>query len=357
MGKKLILWTLVAFLLVVTADLIGTKYHIVNVVPLMVTTFVVLMVITRLIFDLEYQQTPWNRILFPYVVSTIVCLTFLFSIFQILPLIYQIFPSTNVANDDIEQVLRNYEQRISDVRDLNISLGNRIAELDGDPTNIITIGPLDLLSISERDSTLRDELAVRNEESVGATAISIEKEDGDFVRGKVVFATEPKKNGTFFGRYSRDNDQWEVYLNEANDGLPCEGGDLEIEIPKSMLEGCEKYKSDGDIRVGDDWKLTSGNPHQNCSQVEYSGEVKVKSWLEWRTNYVEKSWLLAVAKDDSPKLLLGGSQRPYFNVQNLSEKLRTELMNASVDYPVTVIVKKISYYCEGRPSVEIEREK
>lgn len=357
MGKKCFLWVVVALLVAVGADLLCTQYHLEDPVPVMVGELIMLFVITRLIFDFEYSQASWNQTFFLYAVNAVVCLTFLFSAYQIISSIRPTIPDPNTKLDDTQQILKNYERRLSDARNLNVSLNNKLTELDGNSSDdsIIMVGPTDFLVISERDKKLREELAVRNLETIAATAISIEKEDGDFVRGRVVFATEPKKNGIFFGYYSREKNVWEVFINEGNDGLRCEGyPDWDVEIPKSMFEDCESYKDKGDISVASDWKLTAGNPNQDCSSVEYSGKEEVDAWLEWRTNYVEKTWLLAIAENDRPKLLLNWPWKPYFNITDLSGELRSKLMTASEKNPVKVTVRKISHYCEGQPSLGIE---
>ena len=358
MGKKVFLWVLTGASFSIALGALCDQYEVLlDPFAGLAVTFVALMVVTRLIFDGEYQQASVKDTIFYYVVNAIVSATFLFSMVYILGSLVPEWATIERARDPQNYLFESYQQRLADARDEIVELNGRLTELQGEAVrdDIVEVGPLDLLTVSDREQTLREELAMKNGETVAATALVIDDEDGDFVRGRVAFATGLKKNGIFFGHFSRSSNQWEIFHNEVNDGLRCDGyKGSEIEIPKSMLEGCEDYAVDGDMRAADGWKLVGGDPQQNCSKAVYSGEVEVRAWLEWRTNYVEKDWVLAVADEDRPKLLLGWPWKPYFSVPDISDDLRVKLMAASSDNPLTVTVKKMSYYCEGQPWLDIE---
>lgn len=359
MGKKILLWVLAVTGLVVTFGSIFDELKTDNILYEVLFVFVIILLVTRLVFDDAYHGASFRRAFFLYTINAIVSATFfislLFALSAIMPKLSALERERNPDNSLFQQ----YQERLSDLRGESSELQRRLeeealakafekewAEQEKQPD-----GPV----VSERERKLLLELAETNAESLAGTAIVIEKEEGDFLRGRVVFAAEPRKNGIFFARQTKDSGKWELFQNQMNDGLDCDGYDgSEIKVPKSMLTDCIKYERDGKIRAAEGWKLIDGDPDQNCSKVTYSGEIEVDAWFEWRNSYVEKTWMLAVADDDRPKLLLGWPWKPYFSVSGLSEKLQVKLMAATPENPVKVTVKKIHHYCEGAPSLDIE---
>lgn len=359
MGKKILLWVIAVTALILAWSSIFDELKTDNMPREVLIVFVTILLVTRLIFDDAYRGSSFRHTIFLYTINAIVSATFFISLLFVLNAVTPKLSALERERNPDYSLFQQYQERLADLRGESIELQRRLEEEarakafeeEWAENQKQSDGPM----LLERDKTLLVELAEINVEPLASTAIVINKEEGDFLRGRVVFATEPKKNSIFFARQRKDSGQWEIFHNQMNDGLDCDGYEGSgIEIPKSMLGDCIEYERDGKIRATEDWKLTSGDPDQNCSEVTYSGEVEVDAWLEWRNSYVQKDWMLAVADYDRPRLLLGWPWKPYFSVSGISDKLRAKLMAASPDKPVKVIVKKIHYYCEGAPSLDIE---
>ncbi|MFZ2226073.1 MAG: hypothetical protein WA064_02695 [Candidatus Moraniibacteriota bacterium] len=108
-----------------------------------------------------------------------------------------------------------------------------------------------------------------------------------------------------------------------------------------------------------DWKLVSGNPKQDCSQLQYSGNVKVHGWYVWDTGYVEKEWMLKIADSDTgkfPKVFLNADVHTInskVRLRDASPELEKELKSATKDNPKEITLKGYYLYCEGSPSVSV----
>lgn len=358
MGKKMLLWVIFAFSFVVTIGTLFSEWGVGPVEGLAAFT-VLMMFVTRLIFDENFSRADLRKGFFYYVVSLVVTLVVTIAAAFFIEALYSKISLFVVKDDPNTSIFQEYQKRLADIRGESAELQKKLEEearakaFEQEFTE--KEKQPDELTVSEQEKTLLLELSRTNVEPLASTAIVIEKEDGDFARGRVVFAAEPKKNGIFFARQKKDSGKWEIFQNQMNDGLDCDGYEgSEIEIPKSMLGDCIKYEKDGKTRAADGWKLTNGDPDQDCSAVEYSGEVEVDAWFEWRNSYVEKTWMLAIADTDRSKLLLGWPWKPYFSVSDISDKLRTKLMGASPEKPAKITVKKIHHYCEGAPWLDIE---
>ncbi len=359
MGKKILLWVLSVTALIIAFGSVFDELKTDDVSYEVLIVFVTIIFMTRLVFDDAYQGVSFRRTFFLYTINAIVSAVFFIAIlFTLSATLPKLSALEREQNSDY-LLFQQYQERLADLRGESTELQKKLDEemranaFEQEWSE--NQKQSDELMVSERERDLLQELAQTNREPLAGTAIMIKQEDSDFLRGRVVFAVEPKKNGIFFAQQRKDSGKWEIFLNQANDGLNCDGYEgSEIEIPKSMLEDCIKYERDGKIRATDGWKLTSGDPNQDCSAVEYSGEVEVDAWFEWRNSYVEKEWMLAVADNDRPKLLLGWPWKPYFTVSDISDKLRAKLMAASPEKPAKVTVKKMHYYCEGAPWLDIE---
>ncbi|TXH07425.1 MAG: hypothetical protein E6Q06_02735 [Candidatus Moraniibacteriota bacterium] len=358
MGKKILLWVIFAFSFVVTIGTLFSEWEVGPVEGLVAFTFL-MMFVSRLIFDENFARADFRKSFFYYVVSLVATVVVAVAAAFFIEALYNKISLFVVKDDPNTSIFQEYQKRLADVRGESAEFQKKLEEeararafeeewrKNQEPT--------DEPVVSEREKELLQELAQTNSEPLAGTAIMIEKEDGDFLRGRVVFAAEPRKNSIFFARQRKDSDKWEIFQNQMNDGLDCDGYEgSEIEIPKSMLEDCIKYEKNGKIRAAEGWNLTSGDPDQDCSAVTYSSEVEIDAWFEWRNSYVEKEWMLAVAENDRPKLLLGWPWKPYFSVHDISDKLRAKLMAASSENPAKVTVKKIHHYCEGAPWLDIE---
>lgn len=354
----MLLWVIFAFSFVVTIGTLFSEWEVGPVEGLIAFAFL-MMFVTRLIFDENFARADWRKSFFYYVVSLVVTVVVAVAAAFFIEALYNKISLFVVKDDPNISIFQEYQKRLADVRGESTELQKKLEEEARakafEAEWAAEQKPTDEPVVSEREKALLQELAQTNAEPLAGTAIVIEKEDGDFLRGRVVFAAEPKKDSIFFARQREDSGKWEVFLNQMNDGLDCDGyKGSEIEIPKSMLEDCIKYEMNGKIRAAEGWKLTGGDPDQDCSTVEYSGEVEIDTWFEWRNSYVEKAWMLAVADNDRPKLLLGWPWKPYFSVSDISDKLRAKLMAASPEKPAKVVVKKMRYYCEGAPWLDIE---
>lgn len=358
MGKKILLWVIFAFPFVVTIGTLFTEWG-VGPVEGLVTFTLLMMFVTRLIFDEQFARADVRKTFFYYLVSLVVIVVVAIAAAFFVEALYSKISLFVVKDDPNTSIFQEYQKRLADMRGESAELQKKLEEearakafeeewAAGQKQS-------DESTVSEREKTLLLELSQTNVEPLASTAIVIEKEDGDFARGHVVFAAEPKKNGIFFAKQRKDSGKWEIFQNQMNDGLNCDGYEGSgIEIPKSMLEDCIKYEKDGKIRAAEGWELTNGDPDQDCSAVTYSGEVEIDAWFEWRNSYVEKEWMLAVADNDRPKLLLGWPWKPYFSAPDISDKVRAKLMAASPEKPAKVTVKKMHHYCEGAPWLDIE---
>lgn len=127
-------------------------------------------------------------------------------------------------------------------------------------------------------------------------------------------------------------------------------------FPKNMMAGCVENTgevSSGVIVVSKRWHLVSGDSKDSCTRPTYEGSVVIRGWYEWRTNYVGKEWMLVVNKADESKLVTGFPWSLSFKLNNASPELEEELKNATPDKPVSLTVKKLGYYCEGSPWLDL----
>jgi hypothetical protein len=214
--------------------------------------------------------------------------------------------------------------------------------------------------------SLKQELTIINKEPLGKTRVFVEKLEKHYVRGKVFFENDTRKNSLFFATDARyesgssdsskvvsfDDGKMKVIQNEVNDPLSCELAEG-YSFSKNVSGECQKTKSPysrkDKITVPSHWQLKSGNPKTDCSVVTYLGETEIRAWLEWRTNYVEKEWMLHVDKNDVSKLVSSWPWFPYFAFDGVSESVLEKLGTTNEKTPATLIVKGISYYCEGSP--------
>ena len=370
MGKKILLWVLAVTGIILGMSSIFDELKTDNMLREILIVFVTILLVTRLVFDDAYRQASFRRACFLYAINVIVSATFFISLLFVLNTVMPKLSALEREQNPDNLLFQQYQERLRALQAESFNVQERLRAgdtIDEQEYRDFQVklnamqGTLDeqkgeeSLPSRQKEETLLRELAETNNEPVSSTAIVIDKEESDFLRGRVVFAAEPKKNGIFFARQRKDTSKWEIFQNQMNDGLDCDGYEgLETEIPKSMLEDCIKYEKDGEIRAADGWELTKGDPSNDCSAVTYSGEVEIDAWFEWRNSYVEKTWMLAVTDDDRPKLLLGWPWKPYFSVPDISDKLRAKLMAASPEKPAKVTVKKMHYYCEGAPWLDIE---
>lgn len=218
-------------------------------------------------------------------------------------------------------------------------------------------GDLPVSTVDEsklRDWQITKLLAEENQEQPASTKIQIEKASDTYVRGKVMFETAPKKNGKFLVRFIDYRNEWETVFNQIDGRVSCDSVKV-YGIPEDVVgdEGCDTYERTEGIRVAKGWKLISGDPKINCSEVVYGGNVEVRGWYEWQANYVGKEWMLAMSDEDHAKVLAAWPWKTYFNLENVSPKIEGELLNASRENPVILTLKKFKYYCEGSPALSL----
>ena len=123
-----------------------------------------------------------------------------------------------------------------------------------------------------------------------------------------------------------------------------------IGIVDSMDNKCFLSNSD-EWNIFSEWKLISGDPQNSCSRPKYSGEVSIRGWYEWKTNYTSKQWVLHVYPEDKEKLIDG--YKGFYSLINVSDSLAEKLKEANKENPVSITVKELGYYCEGLPWLEL----
>lgn len=115
---------------------------------------------------------------------------------------------------------------------------------------------------------------------------------------------------------------------------------------------------------GSGWKIISGDPKENCSQVTYKGEVQVRGWYVYDYNYVEKQWMFRILTEDAKKIpvidYIGQeaydkwlASNPRFVLYGATPELEKELKAASEKNPKTITVKGLKIYCEGSPQLSL----
>ena len=214
----------------------------------------------------------------------------------------------------------------------------------------------------ENEKIIRD-LAELNNELVENVEIQIEQMTEHHIRGRVLFKNDPRKNGLFFATDAAfsnvglppgfDNlpskEEMEIILNEASDTLDCDRA-KGYSFPSPMVTDCSSnYRNVISNEIPSSWKLVAGNPDESCSGVKYSGNVKIRGWYEWRSQYVTKNWMFRVDNQDLSKLIphLGKT----YILENVTSELEEKLKNANSENPRTLTVKGIQYYCEGAPTL------
>jgi hypothetical protein len=202
--------------------------------------------------------------------------------------------------------------------------------------------------------------AMENNEPLDKTHIVIDQQVEHYIKGRVFFDLEPKKNGLFYATenasYKSNNksvvwDEMRVVFNEGYDPIECSIADG-YSFPKAMSNNCmsgnpDNFQSPDSGR----WKLIGGDPNENCSKVLYSGKIKIRGWYEWRSTYGNKDWVLSVDNRDMNKLLPNWSG--YYSLSNASELLVSQLKNASKENPLTITVNELGFYCEGLPWLKL----
>lgn len=119
---------------------------------------------------------------------------------------------------------------------------------------------------------------------------------------------------------------------------------------KSTGDSC--FSENEKWNISPKWKLVSGNPSDSCSRPTYSGDVEIRGWYEWGSNYTSKEWLLHVDKRDVTKLIDGYAG--LYSLRNVPDSLVAKLKKANDKNPVTIKIKSLAYYCEGLPWLEMQ---
>lgn len=103
------------------------------------------------------------------------------------------------------------------------------------------------------------------------------------------------------------------------------------EVPSEEFSGSVKGLDErcfNTEQISRDWKLVSGNPDDFCTSPKYSGDVKIRGWYEWGTNYVTQQWLFRVDPRDREKLI-GDYNGLYSLSQTISDSLEVKLKKAN----------------------------
>lgn len=124
------------------------------------------------------------------------------------------------------------------------------------------------------------------------------------------------------------------------------------ETPLQKVEISETEEKEP-LSVSSLWHRVSGNPAEDCSNHIFEGKVSIHGWYEWRTDYVDKKWLLVVNKSDETKLISGFKGSLAFNLKGSTPQLDKLLKKATAEKPIALTVKKLGYYCEGMPWLEL----
>jgi hypothetical protein len=217
-----------------------------------------------------------------------------------------------------------------------------------------------------KNKTLEERLVLQladknnNNEPLSETHIIIDQQIEHYIKGRVFFDNEPKKNGIFYAAEKEYFEQdgrlaWKdmaVVYNEGNELINC-GIANEYSFPDSMKSDCvtstnnKNYQAPNSLQ----WALISGDPGENCSRVLFSGKAVVYGWYEWGKNYAQKDWVLAIKKEDRGSLLPYWSG--YYKLTNAPDSLNMQLKKANEENPVRIIIRKMGFYCEGLPSVSL----
>ena len=111
------------------------------------------------------------------------------------------------------------------------------------------------------------------------------------------------------------------------------------------------------------WKLIVGDPTDSCTNPTFEGEVTVHGWYVWDTFYVEKEWMLYISDEDSDKLPFDKSFLGYgkddqrkLRLDDASKERERNLIRASKEHPREVVIRQYSLYCEGSPTVRINKQ-
>ena len=197
---------------------------------------------------------------------------------------------------------------------------------------------------------------IANNEPLDKTHIIIDQHVEHYIKGRVFFDLEPKKNGLFYATENasyKSNyksvvwDEMKVVFNEGDDPIKCSIAN-QYSFPKNMTSDCISDSLDNfKLPYSAQWKLIGGDPKENCAKVQYAGNIKIRGWYEWRTTYVNKDWVLSINKGDTNKLLPNWSG--HYSLLNVSDSLAIQLKNASKEIPLIITVKGLGFYCEGLP--------
>ena len=99
--------------------------------------------------------------------------------------------------------------------------------------------------------------------------------------------------------------------------------------------------------------LKGGDPEMDCGNPTYSNKIDVSGWYVWDYFYVGRQWVLQVDKKDMKKILSKGYEGTL-RLTDASPELEKKLASANSKQPITLILRGLSYYCEGSPSVSIK---
>lgn len=210
------------------------------------------------------------------------------------------------------------------------------------------------------------------------TGVAVEGEDPSIgyltsTLSEILF--EPKKNVRYsadFSEYDRTHGYfWSMGEPDHKTEFFSRGGSLLSfpdgryycddvkDFPESLTKKCSKgsfeslraYDS-SPLKVASGWKLVAGNADQDCGQPVYAGSVGVKAWYVWDYSYVERKWMLVLSTEDAKKMFTSGYHGPY-NLVDAPAGLEKQLSLASEEKPISITIKKLSYYCEGAPNVSL----
>ncbi len=133
-----------------------------------------------------------------------------------------------------------------------------------------------------------------------------------------------------------------------------ESGKLELNAQRDALVTQAEKKG---------WKLIVGDPTNTCTRPTFEGEVTVHGWYVWDTFYVEKEWMLYISDEDSDKLPFDKSFLGYgkddqlkLRLDDASKERERNLIRASKEHPREVVIRQYSLYCEGSPTVRINKQ-
>ncbi len=218
--------------------------------------------------------------------------------------------------------------------------------------------------ISRSPEVLRDEklislLAQENSVPESDVRLSFREVTEHHVEGLAILESDPRKRISFFATdiLFHSNQQGDRELKYGawtiidRDFATCElmSG---YSFPEKMVAKCIEGGK-GNFKVSGLWRRVGGDPKEDCSDHIYEGKVVVRGWYEWRMNYVERDWMLVVDESDESRLITGFPRLLSFKLRNVSPELEESLKNATPNKPVSLTVKKLGYYCEGSPWLEL----